>query len=234
LTKDINLGRLFHGATGSTNADVTLTINDIRLRIPKITPSIHIEPMLLKQISSDKIAKAITLDRHINSITIDQATVRYNWEISRLMNNPRYLFVVFQDTTAADDILQNNSKFVSYKDGTNYIKNLQLHVDNVRYPVEPIIVHDGTERNKYDAYDLYVKMCNNFGNICPMDIDDFNDLACIFCFDLSASEELLKKNGINVKLIIEKTLFPCRVYALYLEDNIYSLNYKTGMITSEL
>ena len=118
LTKDINIGRLFFGAAASTNANVTIGFEDIFLRIPQVTPSIHIEPQLLKAISSDKQAKAVVMDRKINSITIG-TEARYEWEISKLMNNPRFVFVVFKDTTTADNILHNNSKFVSF--GTEII-----------------------------------------------------------------------------------------------------------------
>ena len=58
LTKDINKGRLFFGATNSVNNDVTIEFEKIILRIPHVTPSVHVEPQLLKQITSDKKAKA--------------------------------------------------------------------------------------------------------------------------------------------------------------------------------
>ena len=233
LTKNISIGQLFFGATGSTNNDVTLVVEQIFLRIPQVTPSIHIEPQLLKQISSDKPAQASVMDRKINSITIGME-VWYEWEISKLMNNPRYVFVVFKDTANTESILHNNSKFINHKDADNYIKSLQLVVDNVRYPIEPIVINDGASRNIYPAFDRFEQIAHKFGNITPLDIHDFDNLASIFCFDLSASEELLKKNGINVKLIIEKKGFPCQAFAMYLEDNTYSIDYKKGLITSEI
>ena len=76
------------------------------------------------------------MDRKINSITIG-TEARYEWEISKLMNNPRCVFVVFKDTANTDSILHNNSKFINRKDDDNYIKSLQLVVDNVTYPIEP-------------------------------------------------------------------------------------------------
>ena len=233
MTKNINIGKLFFGAAGSTNDNVKIVFERIFLRIPQITPSVHIEPQLLKQISSDKSAHASVMDRKINSITIG-TEARYEWEISKLMNNPRFVFVVFKDTANTDSILHNNSKFINYKDADNYIKSLQLVVDNVRYPIEPIMINDGTSKNIYPAFDRFERIAHNFGNITPLDNHDFDNLASIFCFDLSASEELLKKNGINVKLIIEKKGFPCQAYAMYLEDNTYSIDYKKGLITSEI
>ena len=176
------------------------------------------------------------MDRKINSISIG-AEARYEWEISKLMNNPRFLFIAFKDTTNADNIEHNNSKFVSFGAGNNFIKSLQLLVDNVRYPIEPVKINEGTDqtsRNIYPAFDLYEKITEKFGNISLIDIYNFENLTTIFCFDLSASEELLKKNGVNVKLIIEKSNFPCQAYALYLEDNVYSIDYKKGLITSEI
>ena len=70
-------------------------------------------------------------------------------------------------------------------------------------------------------------LCNN----CPAQLKQLNEKSYIFCFDLSASEELLKN---NVKLVIEKKGFPCQAYAMYLEDNVYSIDYKKGLITSEI
>ena len=164
------------------------------------------------------------MDRKINSITIGNDS-RYEWEISKLMNNPRFVFIVFKDTTNPDSILHNKSKFISFGgENDQFIKSLQLHVDNIRYPNEPIRINEGTDntaRNIYPAFDLYERMTNKFGNISPLDIHNFDNLATIFCFDLLASEELLKKNSVNVKLIIEKNNFPCQAFAFYLEDLFY-------------
>ena len=110
-------------------------------------------------------------------------------------------------------------------------------MENVKYPIEPIRINKGTDntaRNIYPAFDLYERIANKFGNISLLDIHDFDNLATIFCFDLSASEELLKKNGVNVKLKIEKNNFPCQAFVHYLEDNVYSIDYKKGIITSEI
>ena len=237
LTKDINIGRLFFGAAGSVVGDVTIVFEDIFLRIPKVTPHPQLEARLIEQLSSDKKAKAFVMDRKINSISIG-TEARYDWEISKLMNNPRFLFVVFKDVENADSILHNNSKFVSFREGNdNFIKSIQLIVDGVRYPINPIKINEGTTnvtRNIYPAFDLYERVAHKFGNIAPLDIHDFDNLATIFCFDLSASEELMKKNGVNVKLNIEKSNFPCTAYAMYLEDNVYSIDYKRGLITSEI
>ena len=35
-------------------------------------------------------------------------------------------------------------------------------------------------------------MTHKFSNIPPLEVHDFDNLATIFCFDLSVSEELLK------------------------------------------
>ena len=70
MTKNINIGKLFYGATTSANNDVAIVFEEIFLRMPQITPSVHIKPQLLKQISSDKPAQASVMDRKVNSITI--------------------------------------------------------------------------------------------------------------------------------------------------------------------
>ena len=45
-------------------------------------------------------------------------------------------------------------------------------------------------RNIYPAFDLFKRMTHKFDNRAPLDIHDFDNLAIIFCFDLTAIEEL--------------------------------------------
>ena len=234
FVKDINIGRLFFGATGSVNNDVTLTIEDFKLQIPKITPSVHIEPSLIKQITSDKKAKVAVLDRKSYSRTIGNESV-FNWEISKVSNNPRYVTIHFKDTQIADNILQNNSQYVVYRDNNNHIRSVQLIVDNVRYPIDPMIFaeEDGTQ-NRQQGFEYYSKLTQSFGNLSPIDIDDYYKLYPIICFDLSACEEILKKTGVNVTLNIKKRgLNNLIARAFVFEDNVYHIDYKAGRIIAE-
>ena len=84
-------------------------------------------------------------------------------------------------------VLKNNSKFKIFGAGNNhFIKSLQLFGDNVRYPIDPIIINEETKnakRNIYPPFDLYERMTHKFGNIAFLDIHDFDNLATIFCFD---------------------------------------------------
>ena len=76
------------------------------------------------------------MDRKINSFTIGNESC-FEWEISKLMNTSRFVFIVFKDMINADSISHNNSKFISFGAGNDqFIKSLQLNVDNVRYPIE--------------------------------------------------------------------------------------------------
>ena len=96
------------------------------------------------------------MNMNIYSITIPAAS-SYEWEISKLMNNPRFVFIAFKDTTNENSILLNNSKFVSFGAGNNHFKkSLQLFVGNVRYPIDPIKINEGTTnatRNSYPAFE---------------------------------------------------------------------------------
>lgn len=236
LVKDINIDRLFHGIAGSVNTDVTISFENLTLRIPKITPSVHIEPSLIKQITSDKKAVASVLNRQINTQTLVAGGTndKLNWEITKSTSNPRYVLLGFKETSTADNILENNSKFINHNEAkTQYIKSCQLTVDSVNYPEAAIIIHDGTLANIFPAFDLYEKMCYKFGNIPGLDINEFDNLYTIFCFDLSAAEELLKKGAVNVKLKIERNTIACSPYVVILEDALYHLDYKTGLIVSE-
>ena len=232
FVKDINIGKLFYGATGSTNADVTISIEEFLIRIPKITPTNEMESKLLKELTLDKKSYAAILDRFITEKSIGTETI-LTWEISTITNNPRYIILGFKDPAIANNILHNNSKFINFK-GNNKIKSIQILVDNVRYPLNKIEI-DGTKGNVYEAYDSTKRICNQFGNICPFDIHDFNQLNSLFAFDLTAQEELRKKSGLNIKVKIEKdTALELTAYALLLIDDIKQIDYKKGTIISEI
>ena len=97
------------------------------------------------------------MDRKINSITIGNES-RYEWEISKLMNNPRCVFIVFKDTTNVDSLLHNNSKFISFGGGNDqFIKSLQLHVDNVRLNLLELIKVHMTQRETFIVLLIYMK-----------------------------------------------------------------------------
>ena len=81
FVKDINIGRLFFGATGSTNVDVTISFEEFKIQIPKITPTPYFGDKLIKLITSNKKAKATVLDRKFYSINITN-TNKYEWEFT--------------------------------------------------------------------------------------------------------------------------------------------------------
>ena len=58
-----------------------------------------------------------------------------------------------------------------------------MFVDNVRYPIDPIKINEGTTNvtgNIYPAFDLYVRMTHKSSNIAPLDIHYFDNLAKYF------------------------------------------------------
>ena len=162
-------GRLFFGATGSTNADITISFEECKIQIPKITPTTYFEIKLIKQITSDKKAKASVLDRKFYSINIRDQN-KYDWGITTVSNNPRYAIITFKDNAIVDNILQNNSKYIVYQDADNYTISTQLIVNDVRYPIDPIsFVNEGGELNIQQGFEYYSKLTSTFNNLCPID-----------------------------------------------------------------
>ena len=71
----------------------------------------------------------------------------------------------------------------------------------------------------------------SFGVEPPLTPNDFRNLYTLFCFNLSAHDENLVKNGVNIQLVIKKSSAePLNAYCLILEDTSYLIKVINGQM----
>ena len=95
-----------------------------------------------------------------------------------------------------------------------------------RYPIDPIRVD--LLRNYFsEAYNAYQNVCRDFGMLERLKPEDWRNLYPIFCLDLSAQNEDLKKKNCDVTINIEKKATKSVIaYAVvYLKIPITKLRY---------
>ena len=81
------------------------------------------------------------------------------------------------------------------------------------------MIQDPEHFNVLESYNAYSEICKVFGSEPQLKPIDFRNLYPIYCFDLSAQDENLVKNGIQIQLEIKKSSSESlTAYCLILED----------------
>ena len=220
---------------GVDDANAKLVISKLELWIPNIQPSLELEKTVAKRLNTDKDIKVNILKRNTYTTTIPQ--MRYTWHVANVSNTPRYLLLAFKATGKNKSFNVDNSTYVSYaenEDGVGAavkITDVQVTLNQLRYPMDPIKL-DSEKSNIFDAYEYYEEMCRNFGHSPMLNTYDYANLYPIFCFDLSAQDENLTKNGVNIQIHIEKShAESLTAYCLILEDCSYNIKLLNGQMT---
>ena len=232
LKKEVDYNKLFYGDVNTTIADIlTFQIEKLFLRIPNISPSLELEAKLNKELISGKIANLTFLGRNI-SIQQPINGTSYTWDIAKSSNNPRFLFLIFKKS-GNPSILENSHRFLSHIDNDNFLKDIQVLIDNKRYPQDPVLINEGNTTNDiniYSSYDYFVTLCAKFGNIAPIDRDNFMKNYFLLCFDLTSQEENSAKKALNIQIKINKKGFNQDAYCLILEDKFGTIDYLKNTI----
>ena len=185
-----------------------LEISKIEFWIPNIQPSLDIEASITKRLNSNKDIAVNLLKRNTFTNTIIQQ--EQTWHIASVSNTPRFLFVMFKPTNLNRTFDVNNSLFPSYVpagDGvTNAVQvtSLQVKLNQARYPLDSVTLNP-QHFNIFEAYIMYESVCKVFGIKPQLNPMDFKKLYTLYCFDLSAQDENLVKNGVNIQLCIKKS-----------------------------
>jgi hypothetical protein len=83
--------------------------------------------------------------------------------------------------------------------------------------------------NVAEPYKAYIEACKTFGVESCLPLWEFINLMPIFVFDTSSQPELLRSNGIQITLHIEKAANSTfTAYALLLEDALYKIDTGDG------
>ena len=212
LNREINNPFIFHGAGGK---QAYLKIDILELWIPHITPSLSIENMITKRLNSGKDIPVSFMGRVAASINFDQT--KYSWHFTRTSNTPRYLLLAFKENRSGNFI--NNDALFHLEN----IQSVQVALNQSRYPIDPLRID--LSRNYFsEGYNAYKNICRDFGNENVLSLDEWRNLYPIFCFDLSAQKEDLKRNGVDVTITIEKKGGDSyTAYGVVLEDRLYQI-----------
>jgi hypothetical protein len=226
LNRQINNEELFYGAAG-TNAKIK--INKLEWWVPQIFPSLDIETIITKRLNENQPIPVTFLKRSSVNVDIPAGTTTYDWQIANISSNPRYVIVAFKGNTPGDvaSFTTNNHKYIGFN-GDSSITALRLDLNQTHYPLENVKL-DPINFNMLEAYNNYENLCKIFGNEPQLNILDYRNIYNIFCFDTSAQNEDLKKNGIQIKLHIEKSAdLALKSYCLLLEDAKHSITVLNG------
>ena len=227
-----NNAEIFFGSDGETGL---LEIKKLELWIPNIQPSLDIEAVLTKRLNTNRDIKVNFLKR--NTFTTTVINQVHSWQIANVTNTPRFLFVAFKLTGLNTAFDVNNSLFTGYQDARDgvgsavKITDLQVKLNQTRYPLDPMI-QDPECFNVFESYNMYSEICKVFGTEPQLNPIDFRSLYPIYCFDLSAQDENLVKNGIQIQLEIKKSSSESlTAYCLILEDTSHVIKVINGQMT---
>ena len=232
IHRTINNESIFYGETGKK---AYIKLNKLELWIPHITPSIEIETMIIQRLNTNQPIPVTFLQRIASSYNF--SAQQTTWHFTRISNTPRFLFVGIKKME--DSFERNNSKFIStykYKDGgvdkDGEIKSIQVMLNQERYPIDPMRF-DIANNNYFEGYKAYKSVCDLFGNDAQLSPLDWRNLYSIFCFDLTAQNEDLVKNGCDVTIKIEKTegQEAFKAYAVALADSSYRIQVANGRMS---
>ena len=202
-----------------------LHFNSLEWYIPSISPSLEIEEIITKRLSTKQPIDVVFMKRNMNQITLNTGT-NFSWSLGNYTNSIRFIFVTFKPTTASSTG-SNNALFTTHA-GTDKITSMRVQINQTYYPIDRMQM-DFLNADVLEPYVAYMNCCQMFGNEPQLSVQEFKDLYPIFCFDVSAQSKTLKDNGINVTLHIEKSsALTLRGYALLLEDCQYKIDVNNG------
>jgi hypothetical protein len=203
---------IFYGDTGTTGK---IKFNRLDLHVPYIEPSLEIEEIITKRLSTNTPIDVVFLKRTMNTLSIGTGE-RVSWALGNFTNAVRFVFVCFKKEASAVD--KNNALFTA--DG---IQSLKLQLNGLYYPVDHLVVNSD-DNNVAEVYKAYIEACESFGNEPQLTLQEYSDLYPIFAFDCSSQPDNLKSNGIQMTLhITKKSASTFDAFALMLEDARYTI-----------
>jgi len=237
---------VFFGDTDFTE-EVIIRISKIELWIPQIQPSLTVEAYLNRRLASGNPIPITYMKRHTMS-PISVVGDEYSFMIaSGVTKTPRYAVVAFK-TANNPSVYVNDALFflqgrTRFRPATKdwdpasevQIQQIQLQLNNINYPNQPIMMKFDNQNDYSEAYTEYENMCYNFGVIPQLDPHDWYSLYPIFCFDCSSQNEDLKRGGITLRVNVKFNANPqgnLRAYALLFEDNLSHINVINGVMTN--
>ena len=221
LHRTINNEQIFYGAAGKK---AYFKLDKLEFWIPQIDPSLDIEIMIEKRLNKKDPIPVTFSQRLSSTYSIDARET--TWHFSRVSNTPRFLFLALQKDEPAS-FQSNNTRFFLW-DPADEITSIQVLLNQTRYPIDPMRF-DRTTNNYLEGYDAYRNACKKFGTSPQLSPLEWRNIYPIFCFDLTAQNEDIIKNGCDLTIkIIKKNNVKFRVYAVTLLDAKHFIELNDG------
>lgn len=221
LHRTISPEQAFYGATGKK---AYIKLDKLELWVPQIDPSLEIETMIEKRLNKKDPIPVTFSQRLSASYSIDSRQT--TWHFSRVSNTPRFLFLALQKDEPPS-FEKNNNRFFLW-DSKDEIMSIQVLLNQTRYPIDPM--HFDKDTNNYlEGYDAYKNACRKFGTTPQLSPLQWRNICPIFCFDLTAQNEDIIKNGCDMTIKINKKANgKFRVYAVALLDAKHFIELNDG------
>ena len=226
MTRNQNNKNIFYGTNTAT--EPKLVFEELKLMVPSITCNNTLEGEILKRMNLSKPIDVNFLERICTSIDMPEGT-QYSWKPTVLNSRPRFIMVGFKDESP--EFTENYSKFIQNV-GNNEIRSIRIQLNSSYYPIDPV-TFSYKNNQQLKPYTNYRDMCNLFGMDPQINMIDFKNLYSIFCFDVSAQDEKLAMNGVNVTIHINKdTGFKARCFAVILTEKEVNIELSSGKMSN--
>ena len=189
---------IFYGAAATTGK---IIFHKLEWWIPSIQPSLEIEEMIMKRLNT-KVPIDITFKKNTSGTNTIPTGSTNAWKLGNVSNAVRFIFLAFKPT-AAPSFQTNNALFTDHV-GADRITSIRIQMNNNYYPIDRM-EFDFANHNIVEPYNSYVECCKTFGVEPQLSYQEYHDLYPIFVIDVSAQDERLKTNGIDITVHIEKS-----------------------------
>ena len=189
---------IFYGAAATTGK---IIFHKLEWWIPSIQPSLEIEEMIMKRLNT-KVPIDITFKKNTSGTNTIPTGSTNSWKLGNVSNAVRFIFLAFKPI-AAPSYQTNNALFTEHV-GADRITSIRIQMNNVYYPIDRM-EFDFANHNIVEPYNSYVECCKTFGVEPQLSYQEYHDLYPIFVIDVSAQDERLKTNGIDITVHIEKS-----------------------------
>ena len=190
--------------------EAIIRVSKIELWIPQIQPSLKVEAYLNRRLATSAPVP-ITYMKRLTMSPISVVGQEFSFMIaSGVMKTPRYAIIAFK--TANNSNVHVNDALFLIDGNTRYnattkvwdkpaeIQKIELQLNNVNYPNQPVRMKYNNQNDFMQAYTEYEEMCYNFGIVPQLDPHDWRNLYPVFCFDCSSQNEDLKRGGITLRV----------------------------------
>ena len=196
-------------------------IRSLELLVPYVRLENKVKAFFLKQINENDTFECVFKKREgIQIQEISATTGKQQIRLFNTSNSPKYIIIAFKTND------ERSGYFSKYG-----VTQIQLSVGNTNYPSDPIKVSYKGMIDVVGVYDLYRKMCKNFGILPQLSMVEFIQ-SPFYCFDVSKRNPEIVLNGAQVTLKVNKTSpKTAKIHILSLENSFWKIKNENGKMS---